>query len=222
MTNFAKQTTDSGKDNIMKILTLAVTSGVLALTSLSANANTITVGVITTAPDGSGGVLWTYPIIFDNSKIDPTQPTSFNLNDFGPLKTTGPLASGFGFSPGVAFTLTTPLVGPNFGLPGFHPNNPAVSDVVITFTANANMGLPSATFNLVLDTALTGTGGLANFFSQDIVQTGSLAGTPNAAQQNILTPEGVVRTPDGGVTVMLLGVALSGLGLIRRKLSLVS
>jgi hypothetical protein len=198
-----------------------VSAGVLALTSLSANANTISVGPITTASDGSGGTLWTYPIIFANSTISSTQPTSFNINDFGLLKTTGSLPTGFTFSPGVSFTLNnSQLVGPSFGLPGFQPNNPNVLDVVVTFTANADMGLPSATFDLVLDTASAGTtGGLANFFSQDIVQTGSLAGTPNAVQQNIRTPMGVTTVPDGGVTAMLLGAALSGLGLLRRKLS---
>ena len=82
------------------------------------------------------------------------------------------------------------------------------------------MGAGSVTFNLVLDTALTGTGGRANFFSQDIVSTGDLAGSPNAAQQNITTPEGVpVTTPDGGSTAILLGAGLSSLGLLRRKLS---
>jgi hypothetical protein len=196
-----------------------VSAGVLALTSLSANANTISIGPITTADDGSGGTLWTYPIIFANSTISSTQPTSFNINDFGVLKTTGPLPTGFTFSPGVSFTLdNSQNVGPSFGLPGFQPNNPAVKDVVVTFTANANMGLPSATFDLVLDTAVTGMGGLANFFSQDIVQTGSLAGTPNAVQQNITSPKGVT-VPDGGVTAMLFGAALTGLGLLRRKLS---
>jgi hypothetical protein len=193
--------------------------GVLALTSLSANA-TISVGPITTSPDGSGGMLWDYPITFNNTSISSTQPTTFNLNDFGALKTTGSLPTGFTFSPGVAFTLTTPLVGPNFGLPGFQANNPAVNDVVITFNANNNMGAGVQTFNLILDTALTGTGGLANFFSQDIVSTGTLAGSPNAVQQNITTPASVPTTvPDGGATVILLGAALSGLGLLRRKLS---
>src|SRR5215471_15962822 len=112
---------------------LLVSAWVLALTGLAANANTITVGVITHVDDGSGGQLWTYPIIFNNSQVDSTQPTSFNLNDFGPLKTTGPLPTGFTFTPPVSFTLTTPLVGPNFGLPGFQPNNPAVADVTVTF-----------------------------------------------------------------------------------------
>ena len=198
-----------------------VSAGVLALTGLSANANTISVGPITTAPDGSGGTLWTYPIIFANTSISSTQPTSFNLNDFGALKTTGSLITGFTFTPGIAFTLdNTQNVGPSFGLPGFQPNNPSVLDVVITFTANGNMALPFATFNLVLDSPMTGAGGLANFYSQDIVQSGDLAGTPNAAQQNIRTPAGITNTvPDGGVTAMLLGASLSGLALLRRKLS---
>ena len=198
-----------------------VSAGVLALTGLSANANTIVIGPISTAPDGSGGTLWTYPIIFGNSTISSTQPTSFNINDFGALKTTGSLPSGFTFSPGVSFTLdNSQNVGPSFGLPGFQPNDPTVKDVVVTFTANANMGLPLAIFDLVLDTASTGMGGFANFFSQDIVQTGSLAGTPNAVQQNITTPMGVPTVPDGGVTVMLLGAALGALGIARRFLKI--
>jgi hypothetical protein len=197
-----------------------ISVGVLALTGLSANA-TISVGPITTSPDGSGGTLWDYPITFNNTTISSTQPTSFNLNDFGALKTTGSLPTGFSFSPGVAFTLdNSQSVGPSFGLPGFQPNNAGVKDVVVTFTANGNMGGGLVTFNLVLDTALTGMGALANFFSQDIVSTGTLAGTPNATQQNIITPTSAPTTvPDGGATVMLLGAALSGLGLIRRKLS---
>ena len=97
----------------------AVSAGVLALTSLSANADTIFIGPITTAPDGSGGTLWTYPMVFDNSSISSAQPTSFNINDFGALKTTGSLPMGFTFSPGVSFTLNnSQFVGPNFGLPG--------------------------------------------------------------------------------------------------------
>src|SRR6266576_3197971 len=105
-----------GREMKSKILGLLA---VVLLASLPANANTITVGTITTAPDGSGGVLWTYQIVFSNSAISSSQPTSFNLNDFGTLRTTGPLPVGFSFSPGVTFTLTTPLVGPSFGLPGF-------------------------------------------------------------------------------------------------------
>jgi hypothetical protein len=182
-----------------------------------AQANTINIGAITTAPDGSGGTLWTYPINFSNSAIVAGQ-TAFDLNDFGPLKTTGTLPLGYTFTPGVAFTLTTPLVGPNFGLPGFQPNNPAVLDVVVTFTASASMGAGEVFFNLVLNSANTGSGGLANFFSQDTVATGSLAGTPNAVQQNITTPSGV-PVPDGGATAVLFVAALSGLGLLRRKLS---
>jgi len=197
-----------------------ISAGVLALTSLSANADTISIGPITTADDGSGGTLWTYPIVFNNSTIDSAQPTSFNINDFGALKTTGPLPTGFTFSPGVSFTLdNSQLVGPNFGLPGFVPNNASVLDVVIKFTGDANMALPSVTFNLVLDTAVgPNVSGLANFFSQDIVQTGALAGRPNAVQQLTLSPEGVPTTPDGGATVLLLGAGLSALGIVRRYL----
>lgn len=198
-----------------------ISAGVLALTGLSASANSITLGVITSAPDGSGGTLWTYPIVFANTAIDSTQPSFFNLNDFGPLKTTGPLPSGWSFTgPGVSFTVTTPLVGPNAGLPGFQPNNPAIADFVVTFTSSANLGSGTSVFNLVLDTAATGTGGLANFFSADRVATGNDAGSPNGVQQNITTPMGTrTSVPDGGVTAMLLGAGLSGLGLLRRKLS---
>src|SRR5262245_20894659 len=204
-----------------KLILRMATAGVLALTGLSANANSITVGPITQAPDGSGGTLWTYPIIFANSSVRNTAPISaFNLNDFGALKTTGTLPTGFSFSPGVSFMLTTPNTGANFGLPGFQPNNGSVADVVVTFSENANFGLPDATFNLVLNTAVTGSGGLANFFSQDVVQTGDLAGTPNAVQQNITTPQGAPpRVPDGGTTLTLLGFALAGLAGLRRKLT---
>jgi hypothetical protein len=165
--------------------------------------------------------LWTYPIVFVNSRVSSSQPSAFNINDFGALKTTGPLATGFSFSPGFAtFTLTTPNLGPNFGLPGFQPNNAGVADVVVTFTSNNDFGLPDSTFNLVLNTALTSSGGLANFFSQDIVQTGDLANTPNAVQQNITTPLGTPpRVPDGGTTLTLLGFALAGLAGLRRKLT---
>src|SRR6516165_3349730 len=135
-----------------KTLTLALVA-IAVLATRSALANTISVGAITTASDGSGGLLWTYPIIFNNTSISSAQPTSFDLNDFGSLKTTGSLPLGYTFTPGVAFTLTTPLLGPNFGLPGFHPNDPTVSDVVITFTADHDFGGGAITFNLVLDTA---------------------------------------------------------------------
>jgi hypothetical protein len=209
-----------------RTLTLALVAIAVLTTTSSALADSIAVGAITTAPDGSGGTLWTYPIVFVNSAVSSAQPTAFNLNDFGALKTTGPLPTGFSFTPGPSFTLNNAqLVGPNFGLPGFQPNNPAVLDVVVTFTASANMALPFTTFNLVLDTADTGAGGLANFFSQDIVQSGTLAGTPNAVQQNITTPAGrLTPVPEPGTAVLsgtavLLGAGLAALRLLRRKLS---
>jgi VPDSG-CTERM motif len=194
-------------------------AAVLALTGLSANANTISIGSISVTPDGTGGTLWHYQVIFDNTHISSTQPTQFNLNDFGSIKgglggvTFAPLDAG---NNAVGFTVdNTMLVGPNYGLPGFEPNNASVLDVVITFTSDADMGLPSATFELTLDTALTGMGGLANFFSHDIVQSGLAHGQPNAAQQVILTPGGQ-NVPDGGTTVALLGIALAGLEGVRR------
>ncbi len=81
-------------------LILTIVAGLLGSAAM-AQANTISVGVITHVSDGSGGELWTYPIIFNNSSISSTQPTGFDLNDFGPLKTTGPLPTGFTFTSGV-------------------------------------------------------------------------------------------------------------------------
>ena len=69
--------------DMAKRLTLTFVA-IAVLATSSAFANTITVGVITHVDDGSGGQLWTYPIVFNNSAIDASQSTSFDLNDLVP------------------------------------------------------------------------------------------------------------------------------------------
>jgi hypothetical protein len=201
---------------IMKKTLMSVASAAVLALGFTANANTISVGDVTTAADGSGGLNWTYPIVFNNSQVLASEPSFFTIADFG-LVRGGVLPV---FSPGgSAWTGSQPLVGlTSVTLVANQPGAPFY-DVQYVFSGSGTVQIPDGTYNLVLDSPLGSSGGQANYSSQD--QTGAgggSQGTTSVAARITLAPQGI-QTPDGGATAMLLGAALFALGLIRRKLA---
>jgi len=196
-----KRKTKQMKNKILKYL---VAGGALALAGLSASANSITVN-----ETSGGGGTWVYDIHFDNSTVNSGD--FFTINDFGSvISQSSTLPAGWSFSQG--------FTGPN-SLPAI--DNPGVLNVTFTWTgATTPMTAPLgvADFTLTLTSPLLGVGGISDYTSIDHVNGGPLAGQSSRVIGPIQTPAGPT-IPDGGTTVMLLGAALSGLGLIRRKLA---
>jgi hypothetical protein len=99
------------------------------------------------------------------------------------------------------------------------PDNGAIVNLVWTYTGSTvQVGpLPALAINLGLfqaqSTIEVGSLGYYSTGDRDYGTLGS-PGPESGASGRVNTP----GVPDGGTTVMLLGVALSGLGLIRRKL----
>jgi VPDSG-CTERM motif len=206
-----------------KLVLLAAITGLLAVATYKANANTISVGAATTA-SVAGGVDWIYPLTFNNTSVvgaggtgaNGTIQSFININDFG----TGTFVSLTGLPGAVTYTYDNSQVeGPNTGgTPGPPTDSNSILDAVIKFTNASAVSIPDGSGTLTLFTTLTMVGGPAQWTTSD-VQTGGVApGFPSAGQGFVRTPA-APQVPDGGVTAMLLGAALSGLGLIRRKLS---
>ena len=193
----------------MKTLRIIVGAGTLVLTVLAANADSITLGNAGQAPTIGGGSDWTYQYTFANSFL--RNGSYFTINDFGPASSLGPL-----FDPVVpsgSWVMSQALSGPN--------SRAAVDDpslLNVTFTwAGSDVAAPDGTFTFILHSPLDDVSGQArSWTSYDIVASqGSLP--VSRILGHVMAPSAV---PDGGITAVLLGGALSALMLLRRKVAL--
>src|ERR1700682_5520595 len=108
--------------NSIKLTLMAAFAG-LALTAVTANANTITLANFLISELLGGGSNWTYSYAFSNSTLEPGD--FFTINDFGPATVVlGPVA------PAASWTFSQALIGPN-SLPA--TDNASVLNVTFTW-----------------------------------------------------------------------------------------
>jgi hypothetical protein len=113
-------------------------------------------------------------------------------------------ASPGGALAGLTVMFTDTDFGPSFGLADFNNGNNGTA----AFTSAAYYSTSDAQF--ALGNSIVGSGNLSGPYSITIVDTYSIG--------TISTDDRVTTVPDGGATVMLLGAALSAIGLFRKKL----
>lgn len=190
-----------------KILSAAVAAAVLAVQGVYANS--ITLGDLSQV--GGGPSTWTYLYTFANSEIHTGD--YFTINDFG----TAAVAAAPVF-PGGLWAFSQALVGPN-SLPIAAIDNAGILNATFTWTGGlVNLGAGSVgPFGFSLTSPLgTAFMKLVDYTSLDHIASGPFAGNDSRVIGSVAAPG--VAAPDGGSTLALLGVALAGLGLIRRKM----
>jgi hypothetical protein len=192
-----------------KIKLLSVTASLLG-SALLAQANSITVSQVSAV--GGGPSTWTYVATFVNSTVNPGD--FFTLNDFGPATVITSMPAGWVFSQG--------LTGPN-SLPA--TDNASVLNATFTWTGAAGTVIspnPATTvgFTFQLESPGSFSPFLSEYTSIDQATSGEgIAGTDSKVIGSITVPLFPQTVPDGGMTLMLLGSAVSGLALLRRKLA---
>lgn len=187
--------------NTQKILSV-LAAAALVLTSVSASANSITLGSVSTAPT-LGGTLWTYEITLANSTL-VANDSYFTINDFGPaVQVIDPLL------PLPLWTFSQAVSGPNSILGA--GDDGSVLNLTFTWAGLTGSVLDSVSTFTVFSPQ-TSLGFQVHDYTS--VDRATSDGLPSRVIGSVKTP---VTTPDGGTTVMLLGAALSGLALMRRK-----
>jgi hypothetical protein len=181
----------------------------LALSAITAQANSITITQVSSS--GAGPSQWVYTATFVNSTVNPGD--FFTLNDFGTANVvTSALPAGWTFSQA--------LVGPN-SLPA--TDNAATLNATFTWTGAAGTVVSpdantSVAFNFTLGSPLSSAASaLAAYTSIDQVTSGQVAGTDSRVICSIRVPQ-AVPVPDGGTTIALLGFALTAVEGTRRLL----
>lgn len=193
--------------NKSRLSVLAVAA--LALATVNASANTITVDFVSTA--GAGPFTWTYNTLFANSELSAAGTSFFELADVG------------GFIPGsvvgvpAGWTLTTPATGSPIGpAASGNADSGVIPNLLFTWTG-ANVESP-ANFMWSFSSTI-GTSANESFSSRDqVLVVGSGDGGVSVAGGALLVPA-PVPTPDGGSTVLSLSAVLLALGLLRKKFS---
>jgi hypothetical protein len=165
--------------------------------------HTITPSVV--SPSAAG--LWTYTA--DLSSGEVMTGDGFTIFDFA-----GYVSDSI-FAP-TGWTATVQLTGSVKGVapPGATPDNPALENLLFTYTASSPIGPTNLKQNLGLFGASTTDTleALGGWSSKDHAPDGSVA---DDHADRILVPA-AARVPDGGATVALLGIALTGLEAMRR------
>jgi hypothetical protein len=178
------------------LIAIAALTGALGL---SAKANVITdLGEHSLANQNPGTVL-----AFANANgVDADEPTDGDLVSAGRITGTsgGTITNSFG-----TFTLT--VNSSNLGFLTFTMND---SFVLAGVAVHAGGGQLTRFFTINDETAGVAEG---PFFGH--IMNGKAQAFSNF---DIFVEQGAAPTPDGGATVMLLGAALTGLGLVRRYL----
>ncbi len=181
--------------NLIKIGIMAVA---MAAGASVGHANSITLGNV----GGPSGGVWTYSYSFANSFLKPLD--YFTINDFGPAT--------------VVLPATTP-VGWVFSQALTGPNSTAASDNATVLNATwTYMGAAGAVADgTALFSLLATIGGSQGHDYTSLDQSASSGGVfDSTVKSGVFGPQTV---PDAGTTMALLGIALTGLGIARRKLA---
>lgn len=185
------------------IKTLGLTFAAAALAAQVANANSITLGDISSV--GAGPSIWTYSYAFANSELHPGD--YFTINDFGPAAVVvGP--AGFAFSQALA--------GPN-SLAA--TDNAGILNVTFTWAGPiSNLGAGTVgPFAFSLSSPFGSTPVLTSYTSEDHIASGPFIGLLSRVIGSVAAPDNGRSVPDGGSTLILLGSAILGLLGIARK-----
>jgi|ERR1041385_941462 hypothetical protein len=181
-------------------LQTAVALGALLGFVNGVRANSITLGSVSGV--GGGPSTWTYDYTFANSTL--AVGDFFTINDFGSA------AVGSGPAVPAGWVFSQALVGPN-SLPAV--DNPTVLNATFTFTG-APGPVADGTFSFSLISPL---GAAFQFHDYTSSDHSTSDGSVSRVIGQVRGPVTVV--PDGGLTIAFLGFALTGIGLLRRKLS---
>jgi hypothetical protein len=193
-----------GEDMKSTLLRFALIAFVLTVFAASAQANTITPSLAAFVP----GVGAAYDAKVSGSELHAGD--GFTIFDIGQFN--GFVAAPVDWS--FAVTNSGSPFGPTTG------DSAADANVHFTYTGVAVEYLTSFTYTSFLIGSAALNVEVETWVSRDH-NIGSLgvidggAATPSGAGQNILVPESV---PDGGSTIAFLGVAMLGLGVVRRQL----
>ena len=168
-------------------------------------ANTITLGYVSTTPGLGGTFDWTYSVSFANSVLNTGD--FFTINDFGVVNSfTTTLFPGFAESQA--------LIGTN--VPGLlatlpYTDNPSILNVTFTWGGVDGLVVPNSSFTLTLNSNIGLPATVDAYNSSD--HSFNPAGQVSHATGFLLGPN---AAPDGGSAVTLLGIALAGLEGARR------
>ena len=170
--------------------------------SPTATHHTITPSVVSTSAPG----IWTYTADLSSGQV--MNGDGFTIFDFGGY------VSGSIFAP-AGWTAVAQPTGSVLGVlpPASNPDDPALFNLLFT-RVGGTVGPTSGVINLLNFGATTTDTGqtFVGWSSRDHTPTGAV-GTDHA---DIISAPAPARVPDGGATVALLGIALTGLEGMRR------